>query len=382
MKDVFLRLLWNSYTRSILLNLMHFLTIKRGRIMCICWGGTKYNCNPKAISDEILRRRELTDKSDFEIWYAFKEPSLFVDRLPQGISSVQLGTFKYFFLLSTSQFIISNIRFAGINWPFRKKKKQYYIQTMHGGHGIKKVEFDVLEELPEDYLKIAIEDTKRTDLMLSDSDYWTNIYRTAFGYNGEILEKGLPRNDIFFKYKKEETSKKYLIYTPTFRANGRRDVYGFNTDKVIAALEKRFGGEWYVWISSHPNMRDFYKEIYDFSHPRLIDMGEFPELQELLVKADALITDYSSAEMDFSLTKRPQFQLIRDILDYDRGTYLDPRSLPFPYAESDDELCSNILNFDQSKYLCDLERFNRSIIGLKESGHASEMVVDWMCSSC
>ena len=372
------RLIWNSHTRSLVLILLRFLPVKKGRLICICWGGKKYNCNPKAITDEILRRAELRSYSEFEIWYAFENPCLFAEIIPKPINSVQLGSFEYYKILATSQFIISNVRFAGPYWPFKKKRGQYYIQTMHGGHGIKKIELDVKDVLSAEYIDLAIEDTRRTDLMMSDSDYWTHVYRTAFDYHGEVLEKGLPRNDIFFKHKKEESSKKYLIYTPTFRANGRRDVYGFDVDRVISALEKRFGGEWYIWVSSHPNMHDFYKEIYDFSHPRMIDMGEYQELQDLLVRADALISDYSSAEMDFSLTKRPQFQLIRDREDYDRGTYIDPRNLPFPYAENDEELCENINNFDEKQYLVDLDNFNKEIIGLKETGHASEEVVDWM----
>ena len=102
------------------------------------------------------------------------------------------------------------------------------------------------------------------------------------------------------------------------------------------------------------------------------------EQQPLLASSDALITDYSSAEMDFSLTKRPVFQLCKDRADYDRGFYINPESLPFPYAETDDQLVSNILNFDNEKYQSELEQFNREVIGLNETGHASEAVVEWM----
>lgn len=376
------RIIWNTHTRGTVLTLLQHLPIKKGRIICICWGGAKYTCNPKAITDEILRQKatgRLT--KDIEIWYAFQNPSLWRKEVPDEINVTELGSLEYFKLLATSQFIVSNIRLVGLNWPFPKRKGQYYIQTMHGGHGIKRVELDVKDELPDEYIVQAIEDTKRTDLMLSDSDYWTHVYRTAFDYHGEVLEKGLPRNDVFFSEdirQKEADSNKYLIYTPTFRANGRRDVYGFDVDKIISALEKRFGGIWHIWVSSHPNMKDYYREIYDFSHPRLIDMGQYPDLQELLVKADALITDYSSAEMDFSLTGRPVFQLIRDSKDYDRGTYLEPRSLPFPYSENDDELCDNILNFDEERYTSELKKFNSTVIGLKETGHAAESVVSWI----
>lgn len=390
------RFFWNSKTRDYVLSAMRYLPINSRRIICICWGGDKYNCNPKAISDALINDERF---SDFHVIYAFKTPQLFMNILPERIEAVQIGSFRYFYLLATSKFIVANTRFVGIMWPFPKKQGQKYIQTQHGGHGIKKVELDVRKTLSDEYIKCAIEDTKRTDLMLSDSKYWTNIYRTAYQYKGEVLERGLPRNDVFFSDKntklalkekmltfvKSQNSEiyfddftKFLIYTPTFRGDGRKDVYGFDVDKVVGALETRFGGIWYILVSSHPNMIDYYRDIYDFSKPRLIDVGEYSELQELLVVCDALITDYSSAEMDFSLTNKPVFQLIRDRESYDRETYIDPRSLPFPYAENDDELCDNIINFDQEKYKNDLELFNQNTIGLEETGRASTYVVDWM----
>lgn len=378
------RLIWNKHTRNIILWIFaHFMPIVKGRIMCVCWGGAKYNCNPKAITDKIIEKGLIRgQKNDigFEIIYAFVNPSQFEGILPKEIKVVDIGSFEYFYLLATSQFIIANTRFGGgIYWPFKKKNGQIFIQTQHGGHGIKKVEFDA--DLPDEYYKIAKEDTDRTDLMLSDSKYWTNVYRTSYRYRGEVLENGLPRNDIFFVNQKEEISeiKHYAIYTPTFRNNSRRDVYGFNVDKVIDALQVKFGGEWHIRVSSHPNMRDYYHEIYDFSHPRLIDVGE-EELQPLLLSSDILITDYSSAEMDFSLTKRPIFQLCLDRKDYDRGFYIKPEDLPFPYAETEDQLIENIMNFDNDKYLKDLDKFNIDIIGLNETGHASEAVVNWMLS--
>lgn len=368
----FLRIIWNKKTRSAVLWLLRFFPLRKGQVVCASWGGAKYNCNPRAIAEEISRQglKSLT------VYFAFEEPAKFEKELANGVNAIKIGSLKYYYILATSQFIIFNIRMSGLFFPY-KKKGQYYIQTQHGGHGIKKVEFDA--ELPDSYLKVAEEDTKRTDLMLSDSKYWTNIYRTSYRYKGEILEVGLPRNDVFFRDAQlnKEEGKKYVIYTPTFRSNGRRDVYGFDYDKVIAALENRFGGEWYIRISSHPNMQAYYKEIYDFSHPRLIDIGG-EDLQPYLLSSDILITDYSSAEMDFSLTKRPIFQLCKDRRDYDRGFYVNPEDLPFPYAETDEQLLENIVNFDNEKYKRELEAFNKDVIGLNETGHASEAVVEWM----
>ena len=373
-----MNLLWNRHTRSLTLQLMQYLPIHRGRVMCVCWGGKQYNCNPRAIVEALSERNLIGDKAGhFEVYFAFLQPEKFASELPPGVKTVLLGGYDYFRLLATSQFIIANTRIGGsLSWPKKKRRGQIYIQTMHGGHGIKKIDHDA--DLPDSYMKVADEDNSRIDLMVSDSRFRTNVFHTAFHYYGEVLETGLPRNYVFFRENIIRTdNKRYLVYAPTFRNSGRRDVYGFDVDKVISALEKRFGGEWYIRISSHPNMRDYYKSIYNFSHPRLIDIGG-KDLQDYLPISDALITDYSSAEMDFSLTGRPIFQLCRDRHDYDRGFYINPEDLPFPYAENDAELVQNILSFDVNEYLKALDTFNRDIIGLNETGHASEAVIRWM----
>ena len=357
-----------------MLRLFQYYPIRKGRVMCVCWGGEKYGCNPAAIANELLKH------SDFEVCFAFKTPSLYSSSISKKIRCVEIGCRQYFELLATSQFVISNTRFAGgLFWPYPKRKGQFYIQTMHGGHGIKKVEWDVADKLSSDYLEVAEKDRKATDLMLSDSDYWTRIYRDAYRYDGEVLEKGLPRNDVFFSFDSIPSEPNYLIYTPTFRDGGRRDVYGFNVDAVIGALETRFGGKWFIRISSHPNMLSYYKELYDFSHPRLIDVGE-QDLQTLLLSSHALITDYSSTEMDFSLTGRPVFQLCKDLSSFNRNFYISPKDLPFPYAETDEQLIQNILNFDEQKYKISLDTFNCHVIGLHETGSASKAVVEWMLS--
>ena len=366
-------------------------------MLCVCWGGTKYNCNPRAITDKMVEKG-LVGK-EFEVTYAFVNPSEFQNEMPAPIGSVLIGSLRYFYLLATTQFVIANTRFGGgLYWPFRKKKGQYYIQTMHGGHGLKKVELDVAGTLSEEYVKGIYEDSSRIDLMISDSAFWTHCARTAFAFpKGEILEVGLPRNDEFFvgdtvrdnyrsmvasivsKQKNIAVPKdvKYLVYCPTFRSNGRRDVYGFDPNNLVSALETKFGGTWCILVSSHPNMKNYYKSIYDFSHPRMVDVGG-EDLQPILVSGDAALTDYSSAGFEFALTQKPVLLLCRDKDDYDRGFYINLEDLPFPYAETDEELIANIQNFDNYKYLKDLEKFNKEVIGLKETGHAAETVVEWM----
>lgn len=390
-----MRIIWTRWTRSFTLFIVRHLPLRKGRVFFVSRGGEHYSCNPRVIAEFIASQSMY--KGKFDLWFGFANPENFSE-VPNSIQKVKLTSLQHYYVFYTSNFLVSNQ-----NWWIMEGKRsgQIYIQTMHGGHGIKKFGLDVeLYSSPGALHDAMLRDTERTDLALSDSDFFTNVIRRTLAFKCPILTKGLPRNDIFFasdeykksirinllnKYKVPEKAKT-VIYAPTFREPRSKkndlSVYWFDPSKVIEAFEKKNGGNWYILVSSHPFMRGYYRKIYDFSNPRVIDLGDLPDVQELLISGDALITDYSSIEMDFSLTMKPVFQFARDWREYDRGTYLDLKSLPFPFAESEQQLCENIMLFDNKKYQEELSVFNKEIIGLKETGHATEAVVSWMLDRC
>lgn len=96
--------------------------------------------------------------------------------------------------------------------------------------------------------------------------------------------------------------------------------------------------------------------------------------------ADALITDYSSIEMDFMLTHRPQFQLIQDLECNERGFYILPQELPFPLATDEDGLADAIEHFDEERYQQELDAFMKNRVGVREQGTASKSIVEWILS--
>ena len=65
---------------------------------------------------------------------------------------------------------------------------------------------------------MALEDSLRIDLLLSGSAYKSRVIRSAYRYQGEILEQGTPRNDEYIKAIKAQAheissrNKHYLIY--------------------------------------------------------------------------------------------------------------------------------------------------------------------------
>jgi CDP-glycerol glycerophosphotransferase len=61
------------------------------------------------------------------------------------------------------------------------------------------------------------------------------------------------------------------------------------------------------------------------SAANVIDVSEYPQINDLFVASDSLITDYSSCMFDYSLTGKPISLLVPDLEEYEsktRGFYL------------------------------------------------------------
>lgn len=379
------RLIWNRRTKSWITSMMRNAHVKRGRVMVVCRNGMAYNDSPRAIVDYILTHYP----QDFEIVVALEEPEMF--DIPASIFKVKVWSLQFLYLQATSQFFISNLY---SDFMSAKSNRQYYIQTWHGAAGIKKIGFDAEAKGTTNSLNTLLkDDVGRMDLWLSGSTLQTAIFRKSMGLNEHCCENGLPRNDRFFDAKAMSIARRNVyryaglsdevhtvMYAPTFRDTESVDVFGFNVPKVLSAFRKRFGGNWKVLLCGHPKMRIKVsrEQIRGMMDPDVIDVFHYPEIQDVCMAADALITDYSSIEMDFMLTNRPQFQLIPDLDGNERGFYLQPQDLPFPLATDDDSLVDAILTFDAISYQQALARFKKETLGLKENGTSTETVVNWM----
>src|SRR5690606_5072702 len=80
----------------------------------------------------------------------------------------------------------------------------------------------------------------------------------------------------------------------------------------------------------------------DVTGPRVIDVTGYPDTSDLLLSADALITDYSPVMFDYSVTGKPLFFLVPDLEHYRgelRGFYFDLlERAPGPVVRNQTEL--------------------------------------------
>jgi len=366
------------YIRIFLYHLFSIFPIKKNKIFIQNYNGKGYGDNPKYIIEEILRR-----EFDFVLVWAVV-PKL-SKNFPQRVKTVRHKSIRAIYEEATAKIWIDNCR---KQLYVRKRKEQYYIQTWHGMVNFKKVEKDVEQNLSAYYVKHAKYDSILANLFLSDSKFSSQLYRSAFWYNGEILECGSPRDDILVKYETNQNikakvkqhfnidiNKKIILYAPTFRNNASIDIYDINYELILNSLQEQTNENWIFFIRLHPNVSEK-SELISYKES-IINATNYDDMQELMLTSDILITDYSDCMYEFALMNKPVFLYANDHEQYrkERGFYFDIFSMPFPCAVNNDELLQKIIHFDIANYLDSLGIFFNKV-GIIKNGDASSKVVN------
>ncbi|GAA4236901.1 hypothetical protein GCM10022254_47610 [Actinomadura meridiana] len=289
--------------------------------------GRQYSCNPRGIYEELRRRG-----TDLEcVWVT--ENGQFGK--PAGARTVLAGTREHYEVLARARYVFGN--WSQQEW-FTKRDEQTYVQCWHGTP-LKKLGYDV-KQMPYkrtegvDWMEY---DVPQWDLLISQNAFSVPLFRRAFGYNGEVLVSGYPRNDLLSSPHSGEIAasvrrrlgipegKKVVLYAPTWRddfhlAIGKRAFrLEFDLDRFRSAL----GHDHVLLLRTHYLVTD---------RPKLrpgdcvIDVSVYPDISELFLVSDVLVTDYSSAMFDFAVTGRPMVFFTYDLeryRDHVRGFYFD-----------------------------------------------------------
>ena len=316
--------------------------IEPSKIVVTSHHGNGYGCNPKYITEELLRAADI----DLDIVWLLKE---FDTSLPSGIRQVKFGSHAAMMELATAKVWIDNCR---TRRHVRKRKGQYYIQAWHGGTPLKLIEQDAAGGLSKLYLYGAKRDSKEADLMYANSDFLFDLIRNKFWYTGEIVRCGLPRNTPLFADSEPIKKRVYetfhinedcrlCLYAPTFRDSHSLDPYVFDYRRCCQALSERFGGKFIFAMRLHPNVA-YLCDRYD--NADIINFSSYGDAQELLVAADVLISDYSTITEDYSLTGKPCYLYAPDFDDYmqERNMYFPLERTAFPVAYDEETLFKNI----------------------------------------
>lgn len=356
--------------------LCRLLPVKKNKVVISHFYGRGFGDSPKAIA---LALKE-ADPS-LEICWLLNDMN---QPLPDGIRPISYKPLPRIYHLSTAKVWIDDCR-KGARY---KKKGQIYLQTWHG-FALKRIERDAESALPDFYPTYAQRDADQTDVIISGSRFMTQCYQTAFWYHGPVEEYGSPRNDILFHPPAQlreqvcskldvDPAKKLVLYAPTFRSDGSLEPYSLDIPQVLHAFDQRFGGKHCMLLRLHPNL-DSKSDALSCDNITTFNATRYPDIQELLAAADAIITDYSSLMFDFALTGRPCFQFATDIAAYrkDRSFNFPLDKLPFALAENNSQLCDAICAYSPEAAQEKWDQFAREN-GICEDGHAAERCANWL----
>ncbi len=303
---------------------------------------------------------------------------------------VEPGSPAFHWSLARARFWVNNQNFGPVVTP---AKGTTYLQTWHGTP-LKRMQHDAVstQGRKPGYLERVAAKTATWSALLSPSPYATAAFRSAFRYDGPVLELGYPRNDVLVAAPAERgdltrralglaADARVVLYAPTFRDDARKDGH-FAWDGVVgwAALVDGLSEQTVVLVRRHDVVRGSLK-IPDELADRVVDVSSHPDMQDLLCAADVLVTDYSSVMFDFAILDRPIVLFCYDLEHYRddlRGFYLDLEAeAPGPIVATPEALRRALLAAERSPDgdAARRRRFRERFAPL-DDGHAAARVVD------
>lgn len=306
------------------------------------FGGRTIGDSPLALSRELHRRGD--PRPQYWSVACLSTP------VPEWSTPVLRYSRRWYELLAQATLLVNNN-----NWPwfFRKQDHQTYVQTWHGTP-LKRIGNDVPgANLTVTYRRLMEREARCWDYLLAQNDYSARIFPTAFGYDGPVLTQGYPRNDSLVDGTAERTraavrerlgigpDDRVLLYAPTWRDNIKEGArYGRVAFLDFDRLAEATGPGTVVLYRGHANTASSSSDLPD----GVLDVTHHPDVNELMLASDALVTDYSSIMFDYAVLRRPIYFLVPDLELYGtttRGFYRELEEIaPGPLCLSTDELAS------------------------------------------
>ncbi|MFJ3791842.1 CDP-glycerol glycerophosphotransferase family protein [Kitasatospora sp. NPDC090091] len=357
----------------------------RDAVLYDVFGGRGYSDSPRAVHAELARRGAPLE----HLWVVDDAQA----ELPAGVRPVRIWSPEWYRALATSRYLVGNTHFPDF---LRRRPGQVVVQTWHGSL-LKRIAHDVDNPWLADhgYLEALDRETPQWSLLLSPSAFATPILRRAFRFDGEILESGYPRGDVLARPDAGRIAavrrrlgipdgKRVVLYAPTWREDQQHgDGDGFRLDLKIDLDRARhtLGRDHVLLIRPHVHVRE---PLPGAGDGFLWDCGDYPDVQELLLIADVLVTDYSSIMFDFAITGRPLLFFTYDLEHYRdtlRGFYFDfEAQAPGPLVPTSAELLHELRELADrgaavpAGYEERHRRFRAEHCGLDDGGAAGRVV--------
>ena len=355
------------------------------------FSGRGYSDSPKAMYEYMLNAPEYRD---YRFVWSFKEPEKYSFLLNNARTEiVKFRTRADNRALRRAKYWIVNYRMLDYQYP---RKGQIYLQCWHGTP-LKRLGYDI--EDGDNVMNSASEvrekyrtDARKFSYILSPSPFTTEKFASAWnlkatGMEHKIIEEGYPRNDRLVNATAEErdkireelgvADKRVILYAPTWRDNQHTSGLGYTykTEADFDRLHEALGDDHVILFRAHYLVAN----SFDFDRYKgfVMDVSSYPDINDLYIASDLLVTDYSSVFFDYTDLMKPVIFFMYDLEEYAgeiRGFYLSTDELPGPVVTDEDALAEEIKASaawePDAAYEAFRERFNPH-----DDGHASERVL-------
>lgn len=325
-------------------------------VLFVSFMGMRFNDSPRVIYDYMCSHPEY---SSYRCVWAFENPDVF-----PNVKSVKIDSLTYFITALKAKYWITNTNIErGLRF---KKKGQKYLNTWHG-IALKHIGNDVSGRNDFNF------DT--VDYLCVCGDYDEKVYKTAFhAKESSYLRCGLPRNEELWTVTEEKknlvrqkldipSEKKVILYAPTWRDSRNGGLsYDINPPIHFDIWKKELGEEYLLLFRAHHQTTKVIGVHFD---EFVKDASSFSSVNELMIIADILITDYSAIAFDYAILCRPILCYAYDYDTYltERGTYfqLDDK-YPNKSCRTEEELLRRIKNLDYAVESSNTKRFRDEFI--------------------
>ena len=309
------------------------------------FGGRSAGDNPAAICEDLAAHGV-----EAPLWWSVVDGTV---RVPAGARPVVVGSPQWVEALRTSRVIVTNDHLP--SW-FSKREGQYLLQTWHGTP-IKKLLHDAPRAVTLRYRRLMDRQVPQWDLLLAQSPQAGRRLQQALGYRGPVRVGEYPRNvrllggaHVRRRVRHElgiAPGQPVILYAPTWReslrpSTGAAGCAAAHGPGPVGALD---GPRLAELLDAVVLMRSHHMNRAGCV-PGMIDVSGYPSVEELMLAADILVSDYSSIFFDFALTGKPAVVYAPDLASYrdvERGLYGDwPLDSGLPVAADHDELASHL----------------------------------------
>jgi CDP-glycerol glycerophosphotransferase len=338
----------------------------------------RYSDNPRALHESLLARGDAVE----HVWLCAAGHA---SEFPPDTATVPEEGPEAVEALESADLVVSNTHLS-MDWT--KRPGATYLQTWHGTP-LKAVHRDV--SFDPDVPAVVDRDIARWDLLLSQNPDSTRLLPKIFGYHGPVHETGYPRNDLIHAPDAAQTrdriraelgipaGKTAVLYAPTWRDDELADEDGpeFRLRLDVARFAERLGSDHVLMVRLHYQVTD---ALNGFDIPDVVDVSDYPDIRDLYLAADVLVTDYASVQFDFAITGKPILYYVYD-LDHYRGDlrhfYFDVEEIaPGPLLTTVDEVLDTLGDLDKmaDAHRERYDRFQERFCS-REDGHATERVL-------